>query len=96
MLAFLSTSNYVKKHKNVEIYKTSDFISEAMNVSEYAFDSEQSKTFFVDAPNNISISATAHEELLQLVEKKMLVWKGKGRARYYVFKRGDDYGFVIK
>ncbi|MBA3064787.1 hypothetical protein FP803_05095 [Candidatus Woesearchaeota archaeon] len=90
--------SFVYTVDNVQIYKTSDFVkeSEAMNVSEYAFYSEQSKTFFVDASNNISISATAHEELLQLVEKKMLVWKGKGRARYYVFKRGDDYSFVIK
>ena len=49
---------------NVQIYKTSDFVkeSEAMNVSEYAFYSELSETFFVDASDNINISATAHKE----------------------------------
>ncbi|MBA3064494.1 winged helix-turn-helix transcriptional regulator, partial [Candidatus Woesearchaeota archaeon] len=49
---------------NVQIYKAFYFIkeSEAMNISEYAFNSEQSETFFVDAPNNIDISAIAHKE----------------------------------
>ena len=72
MLAFLSTPNYVKKHKNVEIYKAFDFVkeSEAMNISEYAFDSEQSKTFFVDAPNNTGISATAQNQILNYGVKK--------------------------
>ena len=47
---------------NVQIYKAFDFVSEAMNISEYAFNSEQSETFFVNAANNIDISAIAHKE----------------------------------
>ena len=46
---------------NVQIYKTSDFVKEleAMNVSEYAFDSEQSETSFDDAIVSY-INATGH------------------------------------
>ena len=33
---------------------------------------------------------TAHEELSQLVERKILVRAGKGRSIYYIFKIGDD------
>jgi len=33
---------------------------------------------------------TAHEELSQLVERKILVRAGKGRSIYYIFKMGDD------
>ena len=64
MLTILNTSNVCNMCNNVQIYKTSDFVkeSEAMNVSEYAFYSELSETFFVDASDNINISATAHKE----------------------------------
>ena len=64
ILTILNTSNMCNMCNNVQIYKSFYFIkeSEAMNISEYAFNSEQSETFFVDAPNNIDISAIAHKE----------------------------------
>ena len=34
--------------------------------------------------------STAHRDLKGLVDKMVFGVKGKGRARYYVFKRGDD------
>ena len=48
ILTILNTSNMCNMCNNVQIYKS--------------FDSEQSEMFFVDAPNNIDISAIAHKE----------------------------------
>ncbi|MFH1275864.1 MAG: winged helix-turn-helix transcriptional regulator, partial [Candidatus Woesearchaeota archaeon] len=91
MLTILNTSNMCDMCNNVQIYKTSDFVkeSEAMNVSEYAFDSKQSKMFFVDASNNVNISTLEQNQILNL-------GSGIVNVRFMLKKNGNkDLEYIL-